>query len=80
MVHVIIMSSSKIQWDDPPSASHSDGKPLGFQVARSEFMFRCIDRQRPPKEPKIAQDRLVMGCTIIGELLGDLMGDLMGLY
>ena len=76
MVHVIIMSSSKLQWDDPPSAGHSDGKSLGFQVARSELMFRCVDRQRPPKEPKIAQDRLVMG-TIIGESLGDLMGDLM---
>ena len=52
MVHVIIMSSSKIQWDDPPSASHSDGKPLGFQVARAH-----VPLHRPAAATQGAQNR-----------------------
>ena len=38
---------------------------LQAEVARSELMFRCLDRERPPKVPRYAKDfrllRLVIG-------------------
>lgn len=42
-------------------------------VARSELMFRCVDRQRPPKEPKIAQDPLFQRMAALYEHIGDLV-------
>lgn len=42
-------------------------------VARSELMFRCLDRERPPKVPRYAKDPLFQKMAALYEHIGDLV-------
>jgi len=42
-------------------------------IARSELMFRCVDRERPPKEARFSKDPLFQRMAALYEHVGDLV-------
>mmetsp|Transcript_45260 Transcript_45260/g.105617 ORF Transcript_45260/g.105617 Transcript_45260/m.105617 type:complete len:1013 (-) Transcript_45260:29-3067(-) len=59
----------------PHDLPHSAGEVYAGTkyVARSELMFRCIDRRRPPAVPKYAADPLFQRMASLYEHIGDLV-------